>query len=505
MTAAKAATKGCWTCKDRKVSCDRAVPVCNKCSKSKRVCGGYGIRLSWVKNNDQKKRLLEPRHQELQHARIRHQSEQWINVSSTDIRLHILAKATIGGVKGEHVERDQLALPKLTRSVASVTTKVAVSDAELVQYFEDVVVGILPSVGRERTEVGRLLLRMALSGRSISSMALLLSLVALASRHRGNDMVHAARAKNAAIEALVSATSPGLDSDASIEHIATGLVLCLVETDLDCDWIGHLCGARNIVPTVDKKAHSVGSDAAIILDWLYYFVTFTRFSFRHWRTYMIRSTSHELGFKAANHTCSVQYRIARIAFAEDMSSIATYAHPLLQLLAEVFETRLYASDPLYHSTDYQHSLDNLKSRLNDVDLVTRDDGREGDKYYCLEFTKLAGLIYLERVSRNFSGQSTQLDRWKEYALCILAKLDTHPPSFAMFVVGCEAHTDEERLVMLDFFTKLEQGPYLNSLLEAKGMIQTAWIQHDLGAEGELEYIHKVNLVMSSRDVIPSFI
>jgi hypothetical protein len=220
---------------------------------------------------------------------------------------------------------------------------------------------------------------------------------------------------------------------------------------------------------------------------------------------MIRSTSHELGFKAANHTCSVQYRIARIAFAEDMSIIATYAHPLLQLLAEVFETRLYASDPLYHSTDYQHSLDNLKSRLNDVDLVTRDDGRESDKYYCLEFTKLAGLIYLERVSRNFSGQSTQLDRWKEYALCILAKLDTHPPSFAMFVVGCEAHTDEERLVMLDFFTKLEQGPYLNSLLEAKGMIQTAWIQHDLGAEGELEYIHKVNLVMSSRDVIPSFI
>ncbi|OAG16232.1 hypothetical protein CC77DRAFT_1024123 [Alternaria alternata] len=505
MTAAKTATKGCWTCKDRKVSCDRAVPVCNKCSKSKRVCGGYGIRLSWVKNNDHKKWLLEPVHRELQHTRIRRQSEQWINVSSTDIRLHILAKATIGGVKGEHVQRDQLALPKLTRSVASVTTKVAVSDAELVQYFEDVVVGILPSVGRERNEVGRLLLRMALSGRSISSMALLLSLVALASRHRGNDMMHAARAKNAAIEALVSATSPGLDSDASIEHIATGLVLCLVETDLDCDWIGHLCGARNIVPTVDKKAHSVGSDEAIILGWLYYFVTFTRFSFRHWRTYMIRATSHELGFKAANHTCSVQYRIARIAFAEDMSSIAIYAHPLLQLLAEVFETRLYASDPLYHSNDYQQSLNDLKSRLNGVDLVTRDEEGEGDKYYCLQFTRLAGLIYLERVSRNFSGQSIRLDHWKQDALCILAKLKTSPPSFTMFVIGCEAHTDEERLVMLDFFTRLEQVPHLNSLLEAKGLVQTAWIQHDLGVEGELEYIHKVNLVMSSRDVIPSFI
>lgn len=220
---------------------------------------------------------------------------------------------------------------------------------------------------------------------------------------------------------------------------------------------------------------------------------------------MIRSTSHELGFKAANHTCAVQYRIARIAFAEDMSSIAIYAHPLLQLLAEVFETRLYASDPLYHSNDYQRSLDSLKSQLTNVDLVTRDDGEESDKYYCLEFTRLAGLIYLERVSRNFSGQSTQLYHWKEDALCILAKLNTSPPSFAMFVVGCEAHTDEERLVVLDFFTRLEQVPHLNSLLEAKGMVQTAWIQHDLGIEGELEYIHKVNLVMSSRDVIPSFI
>ncbi|CAN9172973.1 unnamed protein product [Alternaria alternata] len=220
---------------------------------------------------------------------------------------------------------------------------------------------------------------------------------------------------------------------------------------------------------------------------------------------MIRSTSHELGFKAANHTCAVQYRIARIAFAEDMSSIAIYAHPLLQLLAEVFETRLYASDPLYHSNDYQQSLNDLKSRLNGIDLVTRDEEGESDKYYCLEFTRLAGLIYLERVSRNFSGQSTRLHRWKEDALCILAKLNTSPPSFAMFVVGCEAHADEERLVMLDFFTRLEQGHHLNSLLEAKGMIQTAWIQHDLGVEGELEYIHKVNLVMSSRDVIPSFI
>ena len=90
-------------------------------------------------------------------------------------------------------------------------------------------ISILPTLGREKTAIGRLLLRMALSGRSKASKALLLSVVALASRHRGHDAVHAARAKNAAIDALISATSSEMDHDASIEHIATGLTLCLVE------------------------------------------------------------------------------------------------------------------------------------------------------------------------------------------------------------------------------------------------------------------------------------
>jgi hypothetical protein len=241
-----------------------------------------------------------------------------------------------------------------------------------------------------------------------------------------------------------------------------------------------------------------------MLEWLYHFDTFTRFSFRHWRTYMIRSTSHELGFVAADHPCIIQNRIARAAFVQTMSTSSKYAHPVVRLLAEVFETRLDASDPHYHSTEYQQYLDDLKSRLSDADLVTQEDREDSNQSCCLEFTRLAGLIYLERVSRNFSGQSIKLNVWKKDALSLLTNLNIYPPSFAMFIVGCETHTDEERIVILDFFTRLEQAPHLNSLLEARGLVQSAWIQHDLVVEGELEYIHKINLVMSSRGVIPSF-
>ena len=187
-----------------------------------------------------------------------------------------------------------------------------------------------------------------------------------------------------------------------------------------------------------------------------------------------------------------------------MAAISTYVHPVVQLLADVLDTRLYTSDPHYHSVEYQQSLDDLKVRLSDVDSVIEKGGEDNDQSHCLELTRLAGLIYLERVSRNFSGESTRLENWKKDAISILASLNTYPPSFAVIIVGCETHTDEERMVMLDFFTRLEQSPHLNSVLEAKGLVQTAWIQHDLAVEGELEYIHKLNLVLSSRNVIPSF-
>lgn len=64
------APQGCWTCKskefraltpvrlqnqskiltlmlDRKIGCDRTIPHCNNCLRTKRACAGYGIRLVW--------------------------------------------------------------------------------------------------------------------------------------------------------------------------------------------------------------------------------------------------------------------------------------------------------------------------------------------------------------------------------------------------------------------------------------------------------------------------
>lgn len=42
---------------DRRISCDRGLPVCLHCIRSNLQCQGYGMRLSWPKASDRKRAL----------------------------------------------------------------------------------------------------------------------------------------------------------------------------------------------------------------------------------------------------------------------------------------------------------------------------------------------------------------------------------------------------------------------------------------------------------------
>lgn len=44
--------RSCWTCKSRKIGCDRASPACNNCLRTGRNCEGYDFRLVWPDQHD---------------------------------------------------------------------------------------------------------------------------------------------------------------------------------------------------------------------------------------------------------------------------------------------------------------------------------------------------------------------------------------------------------------------------------------------------------------------
>jgi hypothetical protein len=170
---------------------------------------------------------------------------------------------------------------------------------------------------------------------------------------------------------------------------------------------------------------------------------------------------------------------------------------------------MHSSEPNYCSTEYQRHLNDLRLKLQNADacIYDHDDSAPYDVSYneqLLDLARLAGLIYLERVSRNFSGYSAKIESWTKQALQMLAKLESCHCPFALFFIGCETDIDEDRIVILNLYAKMENRPHLQSFMEVKGLIQTAWNQQDLAEEGELDYVHKLNLVMSSRDIVPTF-
>jgi hypothetical protein len=254
-----------------------------------------------------------------------------------------------------------------------------------------------------------------------------------------------------------------------------------------------------------------GGDASVILGWVYYFDVMVRFSLRHWCTEYIKATAKALGFDSnGEHECMMQYILARKSFARGVLGISSHAHPVVRLLAEISETAMYSSDPRYLTQEYQAHLNDLQSRLQNVsprteDFVSWSTEPLSHSEKLLELTRLAGLIHLERVSRNFSGHSTVIRSWTRQALGIIAELESCFCPFALFIVSCELTNDEERLIVLDLYARTETRPHLNSFMEVRALIQTAWNQQDLAEDGELEYIQKINLVMSSRNVVPSLI
>jgi hypothetical protein len=118
----------------------------------------------------------------------------------------------------------------------------------------------------------------------------------------------------------------------------------------------------------------------------------------------------------------------------------------------------------------------------------------------LEIFQLALLVFIERASGGSPGKSEKLRTWLNKAYAIFSQLKTWQRQFPLLILGYEARTDEDRMVILDLISRTEENTSVRSLQGMKGL----WAQDDL-AEQDLGYTDKINAILSSSEVLPSFI
>jgi len=93
----------------------------------------------------------------------------------------------------------------------------------------------------------------------------------------------------------------------------------------------------------------------------------------------------------------------------------------------------------------------------------------------------------------------------ERAYVILDALEAFNPAFPLLIIGCEARTDEQRMKILEHIERAMKTSSLRSLHELQNILQQIWVQDDLAVDYELDYLNRLDAVITSYRIMPSFV
>ncbi|KAH8886522.1 hypothetical protein GQ53DRAFT_727515 [Thozetella sp. PMI_491] len=334
-----------------------------------------------------------------------------------------------------------------------------------------------------------------------------MSILALSSLHRSGLQSHAVGTKTAAIRYLASSARTKVDRIEGLRHVAAGILLCSYEIqcidNTTTQWCWYLCGAGHIVDHLELD-RAPGGDGSVILDWFSHHAVFARFSLRHW---------NQTSFKRRPQSGRQWDRTTgspAICRGPQKTRWPIPPYRMSRLLMEVFDHVLQPSDPDYHSQEHIYNLRRIESQLQDIKpsrstniMATTGAAEIREIDTDLELYRLSALIYLERASYNLSSHSPKLTSYIEDAFEILSGLHTCKLKFPLFILGCEAQSDERRKAILGLI-KDDKHTGVSRLGGVRRMIQAVWVQDDLEPEHVLDYSMKLNAVINAHLIVPCF-
>lgn len=131
------------------------------------------------------------------------------------------------------------------------------------------------------------------------------------------------------------------------------------------------------------------------------------------------------------------------------------------------------------------------------------------------FHRTAAVKYLPQSPHNHNRlDSAAAEKAADRGFAILSRLSSCERQFPLFVLGCEAHTDERRSLVLDVMAGTEGSDASRSLNYLRLLLHAIWAQGDLAAgstgtsttgEREIGYGEKLVAVFSHCSVLPTFV
>ncbi|KAI0159547.1 fungal-specific transcription factor domain-containing protein [Xylariaceae sp. FL1272] len=488
----------CWTCIDRKVRCDRSLPACATCARSKRICHGYGLRLSWPREDDNKRFAvgLASDSQAFYHP-ANFSALHMVHTTNRDIELY----RTITMYRYSEKQPIYSSLPwALSRRPAD--------EKGLFQYFQYVMAPTMKTLNNE--SLGPILIRLALLETSPSGHAIQQAILALASLHQNGLHREAAELKHSSIKALLAATTGGIDYSEIVHHVTATMILCAYEilhhfispNTFTDEWLWYVTSAKNLVSSVPIDIFRQEVFLLPLIEWVYHQETTSMFARLHWRPRRIKSSRYS----------KMGLATTRVTLHEDATPRSQ--HHALQLLSKVCNTLRPSSDPVMVTDTYKAQVATLRqqaehswttSRVSKADLSTAKV--ETRSLVVTELYHLSTLIYLYRASETmFITDPKRIASWAERGFLLLDAVGTCDRTLPLIIIGAEAATDEARIAILEILETTSRQQHVRFKHCLSQFLHALWNQDDLHAERDLrvDYVEKLTAVVSRLNVPPPF-
>ncbi|KAI1268816.1 fungal-specific transcription factor domain-containing protein [Xylariaceae sp. FL1019] len=487
----------CWTCTDRKVRCDRGLPTCIACARSKRVCHGYGLRLSWPRDDDNKRFAVGSASvPQAPHDAGRFSALHMVHTTNRDIELYLTMTM--------YSEKQPI-----YSSVPWTLFRRPSDETDLFQYFQGVMAQSMKTLSNQ--SLGSVLIRLALSDTSPSGHAVQQAILALASLHRNGMHREAAELKHSSIKALLAATSRGMDYSDIVHHVTATMVLCTFEilhhfispSSFTDEWLWYVTSAKNLISSVPIDIFRRESFLLPLVEWVYHQEATSIFARLHWRppptTKPLRGRKMRL----------VRTRV--VPHKDDTPPPQPHA---LELLTKVCDVLRPSSDPVTFTGTYKIKVKTLRqqaehnwamSKISKADLATV---RTETRFLAMtELYHLSTLIYLYRASETvIITDPKRIAAWAERGFLLLDALGTCDRTLPLIVIGAETTTDEERLAILEILETTSRQYQVRFKHCLSQFLHALWNQDDLHAERDLrvDYVEKFTAVVSRANVPPPF-
>ncbi|CAK7240250.1 MAG: hypothetical protein STHCBS139747_001688 [Sporothrix thermara] len=323
--------------------------------------------------------------------------------------------------------------------------------------------------------------------------------------------------------------------------MAAVLLLCRAEISLGDDsgvfWALYICSLRTVSGVAFDGQLGNGfysEDANILYHYLHYHDILAQFSLSHWLRPAQTMRQLKLKFKTQELTFKCKGYLDRFNAEKELDG---YLHNEIYLLSRVLKaSKQEQLDPDYPiEDDHLESLKKLEEKLETalsdskvacrgISSVDEKDasaaagaGLRLQRYFFLAAT----WVYFQRACRHLTGPSQHIDALFDEAFSWaeeIHRLSVRITPFSLFLIGAEANTEARRRTVLDFIHRRpELLPVRPKGLSLRGdnttpsqmdcLIVATWAQDDLhdDSEGYLDYVAKMEYVITARSVLPALV